>query len=369
MDKISPLAIVLISVFGVRAQDKAPFWSADLNQIRQTTRTIPGARPLRVNVLKFAESRRTKNFSVKGMPTGPSVQARTVYQVVYPDGYIMIDSGMDPQVHKFFGRGVEEPYFPEAATQVERALRGAKSIVMTHEHGDHGAGVIRTPFFAELAPKTIVTRTQVQTLLTNPQMPEIRLTPEMAAHYIVIDYERYFPFAPGFVLIKAPGHTPGSQMIYLVPAIRTLDRVGVLHRVLPDSNEFRISALINHPRRIYRVGRHLTVVVPIDLPCTIKPSGDRGGLREPFIIRLCISIGGHRRRKNQIMQLPERRRKHLRQQSTGENDQFDCVRCYATHLSLLEQMETYPHLLDASVIPIARLRTIADTLDTERSHA
>lgn len=216
MDKISPLTIALISVFGVRAQDKAPFWSADLNQIRQTARTIPGARPLRVNVLKFAESRRTKNFSVKGMPTEPSVQARTVYQVVYPDGYIMIDSGMDPQVHKFFGRGVEEPYFPEAATQVERALRGARSIVMTHEHGDHVAGVIRTPFFAELASKTIVTRTQVQTLLTNPQMPEIRLTPEMAAHYIVIDYERNFPVAPGFVLIKAPGHTPGSQMIYLV---------------------------------------------------------------------------------------------------------------------------------------------------------
>ena len=42
MDKISPLAIALISVFGVRAQDKAPFWSADLNQIRQTARTIPG---------------------------------------------------------------------------------------------------------------------------------------------------------------------------------------------------------------------------------------------------------------------------------------------------------------------------------------
>jgi glyoxylase-like metal-dependent hydrolase (beta-lactamase superfamily II) len=219
MKKTSWLAVALMSVVGAeadRAQDKALVWSADLNQIRQTARTIPGARPVRVNVLKFAESRRTKNFSLKGAATEPSVQARTVYQVVYPDGYVMIDSGMDRQVHKFFGRGVEEPYFPEAATQVEKALRGATSIVMTHEHGDHVAGVIRTPFFAELAPKTILSRTQVQTLLTDPQMPEIRLTPEMAAHYIVIDYEKYFPFAPGFALIKAQGHTPGSQMIYLV---------------------------------------------------------------------------------------------------------------------------------------------------------
>jgi glyoxylase-like metal-dependent hydrolase (beta-lactamase superfamily II) len=213
------LAVALISMVegeAARAQDKAPVWSADLNQIRQAARTIPGARPLRVNVLKFAESRRTKNFSVKGAPSEPSIQARTVYQVVYPDGYVMIDSGMDQQVHKFFGRGVDEPYFADAATQVVKALRGARSIVMTHEHGDHVAGVIRTPFFAELAPKTILTRPQVQTLLTNPQMPEIRLTAEMAAHYIVIDYDTYFPFAPGFVMLKAPGHTPGSQMIYLV---------------------------------------------------------------------------------------------------------------------------------------------------------
>jgi glyoxylase-like metal-dependent hydrolase (beta-lactamase superfamily II) len=86
---------------------------------------------------------------------------------------------------------------------------------MTHEHGDHVAGVIRTPFFAELAPKTVLTRAQVKTLIEDPQMPEIRLTPEMAQHFIVIDYDNYDPFAPGMALIKAPGHTPGSQMIYV----------------------------------------------------------------------------------------------------------------------------------------------------------
>ena len=87
---------------------------------------MPGALPLRINVVKFAESRRTKNFAVKGAPAEPSVQARTAYQLIYPDGTVMIDSGMDLQVHKFFGRGVEEPYFPEATKQVEAALRGAK---------------------------------------------------------------------------------------------------------------------------------------------------------------------------------------------------------------------------------------------------
>jgi glyoxylase-like metal-dependent hydrolase (beta-lactamase superfamily II) len=200
------------------APQKEQVWTANINQIRQAARMIPGRAPVRINVLKFAESRRTKNFSVKGAPAEPSVQARTVFQVVYADGYVMVDSGMDQQVHNFYGRGVVEPYDAEAAKQVERAVLGARSIVMTHEHGDHVAGVIRTPFVNELASKTILTRDQVQTLLTNPQMPEIKLTPEMAGRYNVIDYDKYMPFGPGVVLIKAPGHTPGSQMIYVVLA-------------------------------------------------------------------------------------------------------------------------------------------------------
>lgn len=200
-----------------RAQDRAPAWTANLAAVRRIAATIPGRRPLRVNVLKFAESRRTKNFSVKGAPAEPSVQARTAFQVMYPDGSVMVDAGMDPQVHNFFGRGVPEPYDAEAARQVDRAVRGARLIVVTHEHGDHVAGAIRTPLgvASELAPKTLLTRAQVQTLTTNPQMPEIKLTPEMAARYIVVDYDKYLPVAPGIAFIKAPGHTPGSQMVYV----------------------------------------------------------------------------------------------------------------------------------------------------------
>jgi glyoxylase-like metal-dependent hydrolase (beta-lactamase superfamily II) len=204
---------LLFAIAGIAAKAQK---TDSLDEIRHVANMIPGQRPLRINVLKFAESRRTKNFSVKGAPAEPSVQARTVFQVVYGDGYIMIDSGMDQQVHKFFGRGVEEPYDSEAAKQVEKALRGAKSIVMTHEHGDHVAGVIRTAFLSEIAPKTVLTKAQVQALTASPQMPEIKLTEEAAKRYVVVDYEKYLPFAPGFALMKAAGHTPGSQMIYVM---------------------------------------------------------------------------------------------------------------------------------------------------------
>ena len=190
-------------------------WTANLDDIRRVASLVPGRRPLRLNFLKFAESRRTKNFSVKDAPTTPSIQARTAFQVVYADAAVMVDAGMDLTVHRFFGRGVEEPYFPDAARQVEQAVSRARMIVVTHEHGDHVAGVIHSAAAAQLAPKTILTRTQVQTLVASPQMPEIRLTADLARRYVVIDYDAYYPLAPGMALIKAAGHTPGSQMVYV----------------------------------------------------------------------------------------------------------------------------------------------------------
>ena len=210
------LFALLVALGTVIAHGQAPSWSADISEIRRVATLIPGRKPVRINVLKFAESRRTKNFSVKGEPATPSVQARTVFRVVYPDGYVMVDAGMDEPMHKQIGRGAEgEPYFAEQAQQVEKALRGARSIVFTHEHGDHVTGVIRTPYLAELAPKTILTRAQVNTLETRPQFPDLKITEEQAQRYHIIDYEKYMAFAPGWTLIKAAGHTPGSQMMFI----------------------------------------------------------------------------------------------------------------------------------------------------------
>jgi glyoxylase-like metal-dependent hydrolase (beta-lactamase superfamily II) len=149
------------------------------------------------------------------VPAEPSVQARTAYQIVDADGTVMVDTGMDLPTHQFFGRGVEEPYFPEQAARVAQALRSARAILVTHEHGDHIAGLMRSDEFNELAPKTVLTRLQLQTLRNDPQLPELRPSPEMAARLRIIDYSDTMAFAPGMALIKAPGHTPGSQMIYV----------------------------------------------------------------------------------------------------------------------------------------------------------
>jgi glyoxylase-like metal-dependent hydrolase (beta-lactamase superfamily II) len=210
------ICVALLTI-SLRAQSPASTeWSANISEIRRAATLIPGRKPLRINVLKFAESHRTQNFSVKGEAATPGVQARTVFQVVYPDGTVMVDAGMDVAMHKQIGRGAAgEPYFPQQAQEVDKALRAARAIVFTHEHGDHITGVIRTPYLAELAPKSILTRAQVTTLETRPQFPDLKLTEEQAQRYHIIDYDRYMAFAPGWTLIKAAGHTPGSQMMFI----------------------------------------------------------------------------------------------------------------------------------------------------------
>jgi glyoxylase-like metal-dependent hydrolase (beta-lactamase superfamily II) len=211
------ITILAAFAFHIPSEAQGPAaWTASLADIQRTAELIPGARPLRLNVVKFAESRRTKNFSVQGAPVEPSVQARTAFQVVYADGTVMVDTGMPVAVHRFFGRGVEEPYDDTAARQVEEAVARARLVVVTHEHGDHIAGVVTGARARQAAPKTLLTRDQVRVLLTSPQMPEIRLMPGDVSRFRVVDYDMYMPVAPGMVLIKAAGHTPGSQMVYVV---------------------------------------------------------------------------------------------------------------------------------------------------------
>jgi glyoxylase-like metal-dependent hydrolase (beta-lactamase superfamily II) len=216
LDRVKPaLLFIPALLFLLQGSVHTASWTANITDIRHAATLIPGRRPLRINIQKFAESHRTKNFSVKGAPNDPSVQARTAFQVVYADGTVMVDSGMDRQVHAFFGRGVDEPYDAAAAGVVRRAVDRARLIVVTHEHGDHVAGVIRAANAPALATKTILMRIQVDTLMTMPQMPEIKLSPELARRFMVVDYSDYYPVAPGMVLIKAGGHTPGSQMVYV----------------------------------------------------------------------------------------------------------------------------------------------------------
>ena len=196
-------------------RESAPYPENLLERARLAAMAVPGELATAINMAKVAESHRTYAAIIEDGSDDVFISARTAFQVVYPDGSVMLDSGMDEEVHRYYGFGRDEPYFAEVNADVQAALRQAQLVIITHEHGDHIAGVIRSDFRDELAPKTILTKNQVRTLNFAAQIPQIKLTTEQARDYIIVDYELILPVAPGIVLIKSPGHTPGHQMVYI----------------------------------------------------------------------------------------------------------------------------------------------------------
>lgn len=214
------LSIALFSlIFSSRlyAIDLVPPYSQNLLQtVQHQASSVPGHFPTAIHYVKYATTKRTMADSIEGgNRKTPYIQSRTAYQIVYPTGTIMIDSGMTQQMNTFFGKAEDLTYNSQTNEQIQNALLKSKKIIITHEHGDHVGGVIQTKYFSQLAPKTLLTFQQADSLENNPQMPAIKLTKEQANQFDLIDFKEYLPVAPGIVLIKAPGHTAGEIMVYV----------------------------------------------------------------------------------------------------------------------------------------------------------
>ena len=191
-----------------------PF-EADLAIIRRMATVLPGALPLAVNGVRIAASIRPKKFVIAGGDDSPVTMPRTAFQVVYPDCTVMLDSGFDKATHDSFSPDKPEPFFPEQFVKLERALNAARLIVLTHHHADHVGGVVTASNFATLAGKTVITMDVADCLMNTPHRPHLKLTQAAIEKFIVLDYPKYYPVAPGMVLIRSPGHSTDSQMVYL----------------------------------------------------------------------------------------------------------------------------------------------------------
>ena len=202
-------------------------FAADLSAIREMSAVLPGALPVAINGVKVAASIRARKFVIAGGDDTPVTMPRTAFQIVYPDCTLMLDSGLDQATHDSFSPGKPEPFYPEQFTALVHALDAARLIVLTHHHADHVGGVITATNFTALAKKTIITMDVADCLMNTPHRPHLALSQETVARFIVLDYPHYYPVAPGMVLIRSPGHSVDSQMVY----IRLRSGQEILHSV------------------------------------------------------------------------------------------------------------------------------------------
>src|SRR5579862_3775456 len=180
-----------------------------LATVRALSGAIPGELPTAVSYLNAYEDSGVVGNAVDGAGSGKVWGVTGVFQVRFKHGFVMIDAAMDSSaMHRSKG------FKAENFEKIESALEKANLIVITHEHVDHVQTVVKSSIATQVAPHTLLTREQIETLLTKPKVAFTSMDSSQVNRYLVVEYERALPIAPGVVLIKAPGHTPGSQMVY-----------------------------------------------------------------------------------------------------------------------------------------------------------
>jgi glyoxylase-like metal-dependent hydrolase (beta-lactamase superfamily II) len=181
-----------------------------LTTVRALGGAIPGELPVAVSYLNAYEDSAVAGNGVDGAGPSKAFSVTGVFQVRFRHGWIMVDAAMDSAaLHR--GKSFKADNF----AKVETALEKANLIVITHEHVDHVQPLVKSSIADQVAPHTLLTREQIETLLTKPKVAFTSMDSSQVSRYIVVEYERALPIAPGVVLIKAAGHTPGSQMVYV----------------------------------------------------------------------------------------------------------------------------------------------------------
>ena len=194
----------------------SPWNDSLLERVRSLARSVPGERPRSLHVLEIAESSGPLSNFVAGADSQRVPVAYPVFQIRYRDRWIVVDAGFDQAaVTEHFGANSRLQFFADRYDRMQAALRGAEHVVLTHEHLDHAIGVQRGPYFSEVAARTLLTAEQVRALLDPPTRAFVRLSPDSAAAFPALRYDLLFPLAPGVVLIRAAGHTPGAQYVFV----------------------------------------------------------------------------------------------------------------------------------------------------------
>ena len=194
------------------AAQASPFDDFLLDRVRALARATTGERPRSLHVLKIVESSGPLSNYVAVPDSQRVPSCYPVFQIRWRDRWIVVDAAVQPPAPAQSSRA---QFFQDRYERLQAALQGAERVVLTHEHSDHSGGVLRGPHFQEVAAKTLLTEEQLRTFLEPPAGGVPRLSRDSAAAFPVLRYDLVFPLAPGVVLIKAPGHTPGSQYVYV----------------------------------------------------------------------------------------------------------------------------------------------------------
>jgi glyoxylase-like metal-dependent hydrolase (beta-lactamase superfamily II) len=206
-------AVLLIGLAGVilAGQRGAPVparadAAIDLAALRALGRSRGGELPTAVNALVVARGELPRGAVIAGgswLERVPCSYAS--FQIAYGDGGSLV---VDAPYQERDASANDAP----ALRALEEGIARASALLLTHTHADHVLGLARSPRYDELKAKLTWTRAQRDDPEHGVRAFPLASPPGTATP---LAYEGSAVFAPGVVLLAAPGHSRDGQMIYV----------------------------------------------------------------------------------------------------------------------------------------------------------
>ncbi|MCZ8320992.1 MAG: MBL fold metallo-hydrolase [Novosphingobium sp.] len=177
-------------------------------QLRELAGSIPGTAPSAIEMEQVAGRLLPRNLFAAGDGLKRTHIAVIAWRLPVAGGKpVVIDSGITAVDAAAMGM---DGFQAEAQARVDRALSEAGLILITHEHPDHMGALVRKGGLP-LASAARLNAGQLPPSVPARDLPwSGRAVPP-----VTLSGTEPQAVAPGVVVIPAPSHTPGSQMIYV----------------------------------------------------------------------------------------------------------------------------------------------------------
>lgn len=211
---VAVLLVVLVALWSYyTAREPFPETSnyvIDLDALKALAESGEGALPVAIHHELVALAGMPKAIVFAGESFEEHEMAHGSYMIEYPDrGPVLVDVAFGAEGMEGFP--TEGRFDARAFEHLQETMLEADRIVLTHEHFDHIGGLAHVEDEETISGVLLLNPEQ----LASDEAQEF-IAPSLRERLTPFDYEETMLVAPGVVLLRAAGHTEGSQIIYVL---------------------------------------------------------------------------------------------------------------------------------------------------------